>query len=238
MTSASAPTESRVTITTEEGGFGAFVAYPAGLPAPSVIVLHEIFGVNDDIRTSCRELAQQGFIAVAPDLFWRHEPGLDLNSWSELEWKKGLAIYQAYDLEAGVRDVTAAAGIAAALPGASGKVGVMGYCLGGLLTYLVQARSPVDAGVAYYGGATEQHLDDAKGLEAPLMMHLGEDDEYISAEAQTRIRAALQDRPGVIIHGYAGQSHAFARHTGTHYDEPSATLANGRTFGFLRDHLG
>lgn len=86
-----------LTVTVTDGSFQAYVERPASGVGPSVVVLHEVFGVNDDIRASCRELAEHGFIAIAPDLFWRQEPGLDLSHWTESEWKKGLALYEAYD---------------------------------------------------------------------------------------------------------------------------------------------
>src|ERR1700761_7990414 len=133
-----------IDIQTEGGEFSAYVARPARTPAPAVVVLHEVFGVNDDIRQTCRELADAGFIAIAPELFWRQERGVDLNTWSADEWKKGLALYTAYDRDTGVRDVIATARSARQIEGGSGKVGVMGFCLGGLLTYLTAARHELD----------------------------------------------------------------------------------------------
>jgi carboxymethylenebutenolidase len=226
-----------ITIPTEGGEFSAFVARPTTAPAPAVVVLQEIFGVNADIRQTCLELADRGFIAVAPDLFWRQERGVDLNSWSEDEWKKGLALYTAYDRDTGVRDVLATMRAAQRLEGASGKVGVMGFCLGGLMTYLTAVRHSVDAAVAYHGGDTESYLGEARAITAPLLMHLAEEDEFISKDAQARIKAALADVPGAKVYSYPGCNHAFARHTGTHYDAEAAALANGRTWAFLAEHL-
>jgi carboxymethylenebutenolidase len=227
-----------INIPTEGGEFSAFVARPASAPASVVVVLQEIFGVNADIRQTCLELADRGFIAIAPDLFWRQERGVELNSWSEDEWKKGLALYTAYDRDTGVRDVLATMRGAQRLEGASGKVGVMGFCLGGLLTYLTAARHTMDAAVAYHGGDTESYLGEARAITAPLLMHLAEEDEFISKDAQARIKAALADVPSAKIYSYPGCNHAFARHTGTHYDAQAAALANGRTWAFLAEHLG
>jgi carboxymethylenebutenolidase len=226
-----------IDIQTEGGAFSAYVAKPAQMPAPVVVVLHEVFGVNDDIRLTCRELATEGFIAIAPDLFWRQERGVDLNNWSNEEWSKGLALYTAYDRETGVRDVLATVRAARQMQGATGKVGVMGFCLGGLMTYLAAARHDLDAAVAYHGGDTESYLDEAQAITTPLLMHLAEEDEYISKDAQARIKAALAPLPGATVHSYPGQNHAFARHTGTHYDANAAALANGRTTAFLAEHL-
>jgi carboxymethylenebutenolidase len=138
-------------ITVSDGTFDAYVARPAA-HGPAVIVLHEIFGVNADLRATCDELASAGFIAICPDLFWRQERHIDFSSWSELEWSRGLALYQAFDLDAGVRDVAAAVAAARALEVSTGSVGVMGFCLGGLLTFLTACRESIDAAVAYHGG--------------------------------------------------------------------------------------
>jgi carboxymethylenebutenolidase len=152
---------------------------PKTLPAPAVVVLHEVFGVNADIRKTCDELAEQGFIGVAPDLFWRQEPEVDLSVTSELDWQHGLRLYQAYDRDVGARDVKDTANYMAKLPGCSGKVAVMGFCLGGLMTFLAAVRYGVDAAVAYHGGDTEKYLGELKGFDAPLLMHLAEEDEFI-----------------------------------------------------------
>jgi carboxymethylenebutenolidase len=227
-----------ISIQTEGGEFSAYLAMPARIPAPAVVILHEVFGVNEDIRQTCREMAAAGFIALAPELFWRQERGVDLNNWSDEEWKKGLALYTAYDRDTGVRDVLATARAAKQVEGATGKVAVMGFCLGGLMTYLTAARHDLDAAVAYHGGDTESYLDEAKTITAPLLMHLAEEDEYISKDAQRRIKAALADVPSATVYSYPGQNHAFARHTGVHYNANAATLANGRTVAFLAKHLG
>jgi carboxymethylenebutenolidase len=124
------------------------------------------------------------------------------------------------------------------LKGATGKVGVMGFCLGGLMTYLTAARHHPDAAVAYHGGDTESYLDEAKAITTPLLMHLAEEDEFISKDAQRRIKAALTDVPNAKVYSYPGQNHAFARHTGVHYDAKAAALANGRTVAFLAGQLG
>src|SRR3984893_7411738 len=229
--------EDRITIEGRDGAFGAYIARPKAVPAPAVVVLHEVFGVNADIRKTCDELAEQGFLAVAPDLFWRQEPGVDLNNWSDAEWKKGLALYAAYDRDKGVRDIVDAAHAGGQLDGASGKVCLMGFCLGGLMTFLTAAREKIDAAVAYHGGDTETYLAEADKITAPMLMLLAEEDEFISKEAQTKIKAALSNKPNVKIYSYPGCNHAFARHTGTHYNAAAAAKANGRTWQFLHDHL-
>ena len=227
----------RITIEGRDGAFDAYIARPKTLPAPAVVVLHEVFGVNTDIRKTCDELAEQGLIAVAPDLFWRQEPGVDLGGTSEADWQHGLRLYQPYDRDAGARDVKDTANSVAKLPDCSGKVAVMGFCLGGLMTFLTAARYGVDAAVAYHGGDTEKYLGEVNGLDAPLLMHLAEEDEFISKPAQAEIKKALASKPNATVYSYPGQHHAFARHNGTHYNAAAAALANGRTSEFLHRRL-
>jgi carboxymethylenebutenolidase len=227
----------RITIEGRNGAFGAYIVRPKTLPAPAVVVLHEVFGVNADIRKTCDELAAQGFIAVAPDLFWTQEPGVDLSVTSEPDWQHGVRLYQAYDRDEGVGDVKDTADTVAKLPECTGKVAVLGYCLGGLMTFLTAARYGVDVAVAYHGGDTEKYLGEVHGLHAPLLMHLGEEDEFISKPAQAEIKAALASKPNVTVYSYPGQRHAFARHNGAHYNAAAAALANGRTSEFLMQHL-
>jgi len=222
------------TIQGRDGAFGAYLARPVGLPAPVVVVLQELFGVNADIRETCDELAGQGCIAVAPDLFWRQEPGVDLDVRSPEDWDHGLRLYQAYGRDAGVRDIEDTVAAAAGLPDSSGKVAVLGYCLGALMAFMVAARGKIDAGVWYHGGDTDKYLGEAGGVTAPLLMHLAEEDEFIPKEAQAQIKAALGGKPNVTIYSYPGQHHAFSRHNGLHYDAASADLAQGRTYGFLK----
>src|ERR1700675_3473898 len=148
----------RMTVKGKDGTFTAYSARPEELPAPAVIVLQELFGVNADIREKCNELAEQGFIAIAPDLFWRQEPGVDLGVRSEDDWQHGLRLYAAYDRDAGAKDIRETVRTAAELPESTGKVGLQGYCLGAFMAFITAARHKVDAVVAYHGSDTEKYL--------------------------------------------------------------------------------
>ncbi len=223
----------RISIKGQNGTFAAYIARPKISPAPAIVVLQELFGVNDDIRKTCDELAEQGFTAVAPDLFWRQEPGVDLSVNSEPDWQHGLRLYAVYDRDAGAKDVKDTVDVAAALPGCTGKVAVLGYCLGALMTFLTAARYGADAAVAYHGADTEKYLGEVEGFNAPLLMHLGEEDEFISKPAQAEIKAALAGKPNATVYSYPGQYHAFSRHNGAHYNAAAAALAHERTYEFL-----
>jgi len=227
----------RISIDTPDGSFGAYVARPAAKNAPSIVVIQEIFGINADMRAHCDALAAQGYIAVCPDLFWRLETGVELSDQSAQEWQKAMALYKQFDLDKGVQDVAATLAAARTLPGASGTAGVMGFCLGGLLTYLTAMRTGADAAVAYYGGRTDQFLGEMGKQATPLIMHLGEADEYIPQAAQSAICAAAATVPTVEVFTYPGQNHAFARVNGAHSNPEAAQLANRRTEAFFASHL-
>src|SRR5580658_541418 len=121
-----------ISVKGQGGTFVAYIARPKTSPAPAVVVLQELFGVNADIRKTCDELAEQGYLAVAPDLFWRQEPGVDLNVTSESDWQHGLRLYGAYDRDAGVKDVRDTNKAVRSLPECNGMVAILGYCLGAL----------------------------------------------------------------------------------------------------------
>jgi dienelactone hydrolase len=157
-----------ITIKGQAGAFGAYIARPKTSPAPAVVVLQELFGVNADIRKHCDNLAEQGFIAAAPDLFWRQESGVDLSVTSEPDWQHGLRLYLAYNREDGAGDVKDTADAVAKMPECTGKVAVLGYCLGGLMTFLTAVRYGVDAAVVYHGGDTEKYLGEADKTSANL----------------------------------------------------------------------
>src|ERR1700743_2056 len=198
----------RITIEGQDGAFNAYIARPKSVPAAAVVVLQELFGVNADIRKTCEELAEQGFVAVAPDLFWREEPGVDLDVSSEADWQHGLRLYQAYDRDAGVRDIKDTLDAVVKLPDCTGKIAVQGYCLGALMTFLTAVRCHVGAAVAYHGGDTEKYLGEVHNLSAPLLMHLGEEDEFISKAAQAEIKEALASNLHATVYSYPGQRHA------------------------------
>lgn len=227
-------------ILTPDGSFQCYVARPAAADkAAVVVVLQEIFGVNRGIRSIADDYAAKGYIAIAPDLFWRSEAGLSMSEASEGDWAKGFALYSAYDFDKGIHDIAATVAAARTMQGANGKVGVTGYCLGGLLTFLSAARAEVDADAyaAYYGGGTEKYIAEGKNIERPLLYHLAGDDEYIGKEAQATIRAALQDKPNVQLHTYPGRNHAFARPDGSHFHSADARTANDRTDAFFQHYL-
>lgn len=226
----------QIQATDNSGQFSAYIAKPATTPAPAIILIQEIFGVNQEMRNKCDELAAQGYIAISPDLFWRLEPGIQLTDKTEAEWAKAFDCFQKFDVDKGIEDLTATLSCARALPECTGKVGTVGYCLGGKLAYLMAARTDVDAAVGYYGVQINELLDEAVNIKKPLLLHIAEQDEYVPAEAQNQIKTGLTGNPHVTIYSYNAQ-HAFARGQGIHYDETCAHFANQHTAEFLNTNI-
>ena len=227
----------RISITTPAGALQAYVARPARSPAPAVVVIQEIFGVNAVMRKMTDDLAAQGYLAICPDLFWRIEPGIDITDQSEAEWKRAFELFNAFDVDAGVKDIAATIDQVRQDPGCSGKVGAVGFCLGGLLAFLTATRTDVDAAVSYYGVGIDARVVEAEKLSRPLLLHIAEEDGFVPKAAQAVILQALKNHPLIEIHTYPGRDHAFARVGGEHYNEADAKLAAGRTQTFFKTHL-
>jgi carboxymethylenebutenolidase len=227
-----------LTVAGPDGHFGAYLASPEAGRGPGVIVIQEIFGVNDVVRQICDAHAARGRFALAPDLFWRLEPGVQLTDKTQEDWGRAFGLMQRFDADKGVTDIQAAISHLRKVPGVSGKVGTVGYCLGGRLAYLSATRTDSDASVGYYGVYIQASLDEAKNIKAPLMLHIAAKDQYTPPDAQAQIIDALKGNPLVTIHVYPEMDHAFAREGGQHYDKASADLANTRTDTFFRQHLG
>jgi len=225
-----------VTISTPDGEFTAYVAHPETEPAAAIVVIQEIFGVNAFVREVCDRLAAQGYLAVAPDLFWRIEPGIDLTDHSDADLKRAFELYNAFDVDAGVTDI--AATIDWVRPKSSGKVGAIGFCLGGLLAYLTATRTDADASVAYYGVGIDKFAAEADKLANPLLLHIAEEDQFVPKKAQAQIATALKNHPQVELYSYPGRDHAFSRTGGENYNAEDAGIAAERTFAFFKKALG
>ncbi|MFN3826356.1 MAG: dienelactone hydrolase family protein [Micavibrio sp.] len=226
------------TIPTRNGEtFQAYIALPDKLPAPCVILIQEIFGVNSEMRAKCDDLAARGYIAVCPDLFWRMEPGVQLTDKTEAEWARAFDFFNRFDIDLGIEDLRATAHFCKGYAHGNGHVGAIGYCLGGKLAYLMAARTNIDCAIGYYGVGLDGLLGESANIKNPLMLHIAEEDKFVSKEAQKLIKDKLATNNSVTIHSYANVDHAFARGQGQHYDEQAATLANQRSYKFLNTNL-
>lgn len=227
-----------ITIKCPDGTFGAYLAAPASGSGPGILVIQEIFGVNKDMRDHCDRLAADGYVALCPDIFWRQEPGVQITDQSEEEWAKAFELYQGFDVAKGVDDLKVALAHLRTVDGCTGKAGTVGFCLGGLLAYIMATDSDSDCNVAYYGVGIDERLDDAKRITAPTLLHIAEEDGFVSKEAQAKINQALAGNPHVTIHNYPGVDHAFARNNGVNYEKQAADLAAQRTAACFKTNLG
>jgi carboxymethylenebutenolidase len=226
-----------ISVATPDGNFSAYLATPAAGRGPGIVVIQEIFGVNGFVRQVADAYAARGCFALAPDLFWRIEPNVQLTDKTDEEWKRAFDLMGKFNVDLGIKDIQATISRLRQEPGVNGKVGAVGYCLGGLLAYLTATRTDCDASVGYYGVNIQTMLAEAANIKKPLMLHIAEKDEYVQPPARKQIVDGLKDNPHVTIHSYPGMDHAFARVGGAHYDQASAELANGRTATFFRQHL-
>jgi carboxymethylenebutenolidase len=220
------------------GSFSAYVATPKGVPAGVVVMIQEIFGVNHAMRALSDWVADMGFIAISPDLFWRLEPGVQLTDGSKEEWDRAFALMNAFDQPKGIEDLKATVEVARTLPGGNGKVGTMGFCLGGRLAFMMATQSDADVNISYYGVGLDGLLGEAGAIKAPLLVHIAERDQFVPAEAREKIVAGLAGQADVAVHVYPGVDHAFARMGGHSWDGRAATIANGRTAELLARVLG
>jgi carboxymethylenebutenolidase len=226
-----------VTIKSFDGGeFGAYMATPASGYGPGILVLQEIFGVNQYIRSVANWYSAHGFVAICPDLFWRQEPGVELTDKGD-DVNKAFELYQGLDESRAVEDSAATLEFLRRHPACSGRAGAVGFCLGGNLAYLLSVRFKPDCAVGYYGVSIEKALDEAGNLSCPLMLHIAGQDEHCPPEAQAAIHRALDSNPLVTIHTYPERGHAFGRPGGEHFDQRDAELANLRTLEFLVSNL-
>lgn len=217
--------------------FRGYLSLPPGGRGPGLLVFHAIFGVNEVIRAVADDFAQQGYVALCPDLFWRQQRGVDLREDNPQDMQRGIQLFGAYDSVAGIEDLESSLRELRNHLSCTGRVGCVGYCFGGRMAYLMASHTDVDAAVSYYGTAIDRHLDAAARVNRPLVLHFAGQDKYIPPDAVVAIRAALASNLETSIYEYPKANHAFARIGSEHYDEESALLANQRTAAFLNAHL-
>jgi carboxymethylenebutenolidase len=228
----------QISIATADGGsFGAYLALPETTPAPAVICIQEVYGVNRFMRAIADFWASRGFLAICPEIYWRLRPGIVLDPEVDGDGDRAMAIADDLDRPQAVEDIAAAIGHLRTMAECTGKVGTTGYCLGGLLSYLVGTRYDADCNVCYYPVGIEDFLDEAPSLSRPIMLHIGDADPYTPPEVRAQFAAALADNPLVSIHNYSDIGHAFARPGAPSHAPQAADLANERSADFFRQNF-
>jgi carboxymethylenebutenolidase len=217
--------------------FDCYLARPASKPRAAIVVIQEIFGVNAGIRRKCDKLAAEGYLALAPDLFCRLKPNVELDPDVDSEFKTALELMGRFDQDEGVRDIEATIRYARNTEGCT-KVGVVGYCLGGRIAFMTAARTDADASVGYYAVGIDNLLREKHAIANPLMLHIPTGDHFVGPEAQKAMHEGLDDHPKVTLCDYPGLDHGFATEIGKRRDEQGAALADRRTAEFFAEHLG
>jgi carboxymethylenebutenolidase len=220
-----------------DGSFSAYVAEPAGKPRAAIVVIQEVFGVNAGIRRKCDRLAEAGYLAIAPDLFWRIEPGIELDPDIKPEFERGLGLFGEFDQQLGVTDIEATIRAARILVD-GGKVGAVGYCLGGRLAFMTATRTDVDASIGYYGVGIDGLLGEKHAIAHPVLLHIPQEDHFVDKAAQGRMHEGLDDHPKVTLYDYPGQDHGFATEVGERRSAVAADLADSRSAAFFAENLG
>jgi carboxymethylenebutenolidase len=219
------------------GEFRAYVAVPKSGKGPGIVLAQEIFGINDYIREVADYYAEEGYLVVAPDLFWRQQPNVELGYTPE-DWQKAFGFFQGFNVDKGIEDIDATLAVLRKRPELQGKVGVLGFCLGGKLAYLTACRCDVDAAVGYYGVGIENNIEEVKNIKGRLVLHFAEQDKFCPAAARDSIFAALNGKPNVELYLYPGVDHAFARPVSEHFHKPSALIAHQRSVTAFRREMG
>lgn len=229
-----------IRVETNDGGFDAYLSLPpAGKQpgGPGIVLVQEIFGVNAHIRSVADQYASDGYVVLAPDIFWRKAPRVELG-YAGADMEQAMTLRKSVDVNAAVSDIAATIQALRAEIGAGGKVAAVGYCFGGLLSYLAAARGLVDAAVPYYGGGIHANLQEAANLKVPVQFHFGARDTHITLDHVADIRKAVAGKPGTDVFVYEQADHGFNCWARGSYHRRSAALAHGRALTFLADTLG
>lgn len=225
----------RFDINVSDGKFDALVFNPQQAMAPGVLIVPEVFGRSTHMRDNATELAHRGFLVGVLNIHWRLEAEVALEPH---EVERARALHQQLDYESAVADIGAAVEQFRSAAGCSGKVGVVGYCLGGTLTWIAAARSSADACVSYYGTRIPKYIDEASRITHPLLMHLGAADHFTPPEVIAQIESATKGNPLVERFVYPNAGHAFCNPAQSGFNPAAAEMANRRTIDFLQTHLG
>lgn len=226
-----------IEITADDGGtFGAYLSLPPTGHGPGLLLIQEIFGVNAHIRDVADQYAMDGYVVLAPDVFWREQPRVELG-YKGADFAKGRELANRASFSRCVRDLATALGALRARPECTGRAAVLGYCMGGRLAYHLAAETDVDAAVCYYGGGIPTVLDQAPKIRAPILFHFADRDSFIPLDGVEAVRRTFADRSNAMLELYRGVDHGFNCWARSSYDQTAAALARGRTLAFLATNL-
>lgn len=218
------------------GSFKGYLSLPPSGKGPGIVLIQEIWGVNQHIRAVADQYAMDGYTVLAPDVFWRIEPMVDLG-YDKTGSEKAFGLMKQMDFRKSTADMASTVQTLRSLPECTGKVGSVGYCMGGYLSYMSAAHAGVDAAVCYYGGGIHTQLGEVAKIKCPIMLHYAEKDHFIPMDAVESVKKAFAGRDNARIDVYPGVDHGFNCWERPSYDQTSAALARGRSLAFLATHL-
>ena len=222
-----------IAATDSSGEFGAYVSPLPAKPGPGIVMLHEILGITPWIEEVADQFAARGYCVIAPDMFWRLEPNFVADYRIPEQRGKGLRFRGEINQDRAVEDIAAVIDTLKALPECNGRIAVVGYCMGGTLTYLSAARLNPDAAVVYYGTEVHRFLDEGPDISCPTIFHAGDHDHHVPLELLNEIRDALEHLPGITFHVYDAD-HAFANtHRPELFSAGPTEQAHTRSFELL-----
>ena len=227
-----------ISISGPDGTFSGFLVLPAGEVRGGVLVVQEIFGVNIHIREVTQRIAAEGYVALAPDVFWRAQPNIALE-YNDEGVQRGLALRKSTPPDKVVEDMKASLEALGARPDMAGKKsGVVGFCMGGHLAYLAATRLQPAASSCYYGGGIAAHLDEATSLQTPTQFHFGALDASIPMQEVEAIKEATRDNPKAEVFVYPAADHGFNCDKRPSFHPDSAKQAWARTIALFSQHIG
>jgi carboxymethylenebutenolidase len=227
-------------ITAPDGGrFAGHLALPSGGHGPGLLLIQEVFGVNAYVRDVAERLAHLGYVVLAPDVFWRSQPGFELDSSDQATIGPAVEMAGTWDPEVGLDDLSAAVRHLQELPEVTGAVGVIGFCFGGTQAFRLAATGDLTCAVSYYGSGVAELFESGVTPQCPIMFHFGDNDPYLPNEQVAVVKTATADDHRAVVHVHHGAGHAFDNHLAPHFSDPAAAEAAwSETAAFLFTHLG
>lgn len=226
----------RIAVSVSKGFFDAYLSLPEQEEGPGILLIQEIFGVNDHIKDIAARLSKLGYVVLAPDLFWRIKPNIELG-YSEDDFSTALNYMERFDEEEGMSDLKHAANALRNHSACTGRIGAIGFCLGGKLSYRLAAQTNLNVAISYYGVDIDKHLNEADKIKCNTMMHFASEDKYVSQESYKTIESSLTPRGNFKIHYYEGVDHGFNCDVRDSYNKEAADLAWSRSIELFENEL-
>ena len=229
-------TSERISVSVSKGFFDAYLSLPPEGEGPGILLIQEIFGVNEHIRSVADRLAAEGYVVLAPDLFWRMKPNIELG-YDDKDFAKALEYMRLFNEAEGLDDLKHAANDLRNHSACTGRIGALGFCLGGKLTYRLASHTNLNVAVAYYGVDIDKFLQESDKIKCSIMMHFAAEDKFVPPTAFNKIKEGLAEKPNFELHLYEGVDHGFNCDVRDSYNKEAADLAWDRSLELFAREL-